>query len=394
MQANQILKRTVTWWTRLVNAVCLGSFLAFASTGCGSDTKQPTDRPAAQRNTGISYLHDVISDAPWSIHVVKVSRSQADLRLETTLGGGKSFGMNVVSEQVKSIPLELGRPIAAINGDFFRYSGKYADDPEGVQIVHGELVSAPRASHSCFWIDAKGQPHIAPVQSNFTVRLPDGSGAPFGLNQARDSDAVVLYTSAMGESTRTKGGTEIVLARGTNAHLFPLRVGETNTAIVQEIRTSGNTALTSSTMVLSVGPGISSQVAGLKPGDAVSISTATTPSMAGAQIAIGGGPALVHGHAVSYKSAGLQVRHPRTAIGWNKEFFFLVEVDGRQRESAGMTFPELADYMLKIGCDEALNLDGGGSATLWAYGNVLNSPSEGHERPAANALVVVRKNKP
>ena len=59
-----------------------------------------------------------------------------------------------------------------------------------------------------------------------------------------------------------------------------------------------------------------------------------------------------------------------------------------------MTFPELADYMAKLGCDEALNLDGGGSATFWLYGQVVNSPSEGHERETANGLVVVRKNKP
>ncbi|HEY0548548.1 MAG TPA: phosphodiester glycosidase family protein, partial [Verrucomicrobiae bacterium] len=87
----------------------------------------------------------------------------------------------------------------------------------------------------------------------------------------------------------------------------------------------------------------------------------------------------------------LRRRDPRTALGWNKKHFFLMVVDGRQKNSVGMTFSELATYMLSKGCDEAINLDGGGSATLWVYGHVMNSPSEGHERPAANALVVVRK---
>ena len=57
-----------------------------------------------------------------------------------------------------------------------------------------------------------------------------------------------------------------------------------------------------------------------------------------------------------------------------------------------MTFAELADYMIKLGCEEAMNLDGGGSSTLWAFGAVRNSPSEGEERPAPNALVVVKRN--
>ena len=72
----------------------------------------------------------------------------------------------------------------------------------------------------------------------------------------------------------------------------------------------------------------------------------------------------------------------RNNIPGNKEFFFMVEVDGRQSQlSVGMSLPELAAYMAKLGCEQALNLDGGGSATLWAMGNVMNSPSEGRERP-------------
>jgi exopolysaccharide biosynthesis protein len=46
---------------------------------------------------------------------------------------------------------------------------------------------------------------------------------------------------------------------------------------------------------------------------------------------------------------------------------------------------------VKLGCEEAMNFDGGGSATFWVLGNVMNSPSEGQERPSANALVLVQK---
>jgi exopolysaccharide biosynthesis protein len=89
------------------------------------------------------------------------------------------------------------------------------------------------------------------------------------------------------------------------------------------------------------------------------------------------------------------MRHPRTALGWNKDYLFMVEVDGRQSNlSVGMTFPELAAYLVKLGCVQAMNLDGGGSATLWALGAVRNSPSEGDERPSANALVLVKKKQP
>jgi exopolysaccharide biosynthesis protein len=89
-----------------------------------------------------------------------------------------------------------------------------------------------------------------------------------------------------------------------------------------------------------------------------------------------------------------QKREPRTAIGWNDKHFFFVVVDGRQNKlSVGMSFPELAAYFVKLGCQRAMNLDGGGSATFWVRGQVMNSPCYGHERPMANALVLVQKPK-
>jgi exopolysaccharide biosynthesis protein len=121
----------------------------------------------------------------------------------------------------------------------------------------------------------------------------------------------------------------------------------------------------------------------------------TTPDLSGAEVAIGGGPALIKdSKLMSWKGwLNTNMRHPRTAVGWNKQHMFLVEVDGRQIDvSVGMTFQELADYLLKLGCEQAMNLDGGGSATLWALGTVRSSPSEGQERSSPNALVVVRKN--
>ena len=56
-----------------------------------------------------------------------------------------------------------------------------------------------------------------------------------------------------------------------------------------------------------------------------------------------------------------------------------------------MTVRELARYMVKLGCTEAMNLDGGGSATCWVYGQVMNNPSEGDERGMGNAIVIAHR---
>lgn len=72
------------------------------------------------------------------------------------------------------------------------------------------------------------------------------------------------------------------------------------------------------------------------------------------------------------------VRHPRSLVGTDKEgYLWLVVVDGRNDEAAGMTIGELTVLACLIGLTDALNLDGGGSSTLWTLpGGVLNHPCD------------------
>ena len=364
--------------------------LAFVAAADGSDpTNQNTTATIAHTGRGFTYQNDRIAGEPWSVHIVAVDRSRTDLKLHTTLAKGTIFGMSALSEQVKSLPGEFGRPVAAVNGDFYRDDRKYSGDPKGLQILDGELVSAP-CDWSCFWIDTAGEPHMSNVVSLLQVRWPTGAVTPFGLNEERDNNAAVLYTPRLGSSTRSSGGRELILERADGGPWLPLAPGQTYHARVREIR-HGDTSLTPDIMVLSLGPQLATPA--IAPGAVLKLSTGTAPDLSGVKTAIGGGPALVRNGKVIAPDTN-PVRHPRTAIGWNKDRFFMVAVDGRQRNlSVGMTYVELAEYMAKLGCAEALNLDGGGSTTCWVLGQVMNSPSEGHERNMANALVLVHKEK-
>ncbi len=68
-------------------------------------------RPKLSR--GFSYRNDRVEEVPWSIHIVQIERGNPDFELHTTLAKGTAFGMSTVSEQIKALPPELGRPIAA-----------------------------------------------------------------------------------------------------------------------------------------------------------------------------------------------------------------------------------------------------------------------------------------
>lgn len=345
------------------------------------------------RERGFFYFRDSQPDVPWSIHVVKVARGHADLGLTTTLGKGSVIGMSVVSQQIQMMPSGSGRPLAAVNGDFWERGGGYPGRPRDLQIRQGELITEP-SGHAVMWFDQAGNPCMTNIQSRFRVVWPDGSSLPIRLNKDRRDDEVVLYTSVIGKSTRTRpGGTELILEGTTNGLWLPLRIGRTYPARVRAVNDQGNSSVDRDTMVLSIGRKLKSKVPQIESGvTQIQLVTESEPNLEGTEVAIGGGPTLVRdGKAMEWNSL-LQIRHPRAAVGWNDEYIYLVEVDGRQsRLSVGMTLRELAEYMVKLGCKEAMNLDGGGSATLWVLGTVVNSPSEGQERPAANALVVIRR---
>jgi hypothetical protein len=375
----------------LAGALSLLGLLAVAGQPGLLSASDSGQRPP-KSDLGFSYQNDRDTDVPWSVHVIKVDRSNPDLELHTTLARGTVLGMSLLTEQIKSLPPDIGRPVAAINGDFYRDDRAYTGDPKGLQITLGELVSAP-CDWSCFYVDSAGNPHMTNVVSLFKVTWPNGIETPVGLNEERNGKGATLYTPRLGPSTHTSGGRELILERVDNGVWLPLQAGESYTARVREIRDSGDTPLAQGLMVLSLGPQLLSTIAEVKPGAVLKISTDTSPSLRGVKTALGGGPALVRDGKVIVTTDG-RGRHPRTAIGWNKDFFFMVEVDGRQRGlSVGMNFQELAAYMVKLGCDTALNLDGGGSATFWVMGQVMNSPSEGRPRPMANALVLVQKEK-
>ena len=93
-------------------------------------------------------------------------------------------------------------------------------------------------------------------------------------------------------------------------------------------------------------------------------------------------------------------RHPRTAAGTTgRRKLVLLTLDGRTDQSAGMSLNELTDMMISIGCVDAVNLDGGGSTTMWVKGKpfsgVVNMPCDNrmfdHEGERAVSDIIIIK---
>ena len=86
-------------------------------------------------------------------------------------------------------------------------------------------------------------------------------------------------------------------------------------------------------------------------------------------------------------------KHPRTVVGLDAsgKKLIIMLVDGRKPGVAvGMTYDELAAEMIRLGCRQALNLDGGGSSVMAVREAgklaILNEPTDGRERAVGNVL--------
>lgn len=124
----------------------------------------------------------------------------------------------------------------------------------------------------------------------------------------------------------------------------------------------------------------------------VSIEMIDKPPADAAEVIAGNVMLVEEGKPVPHKS---NAKHPRTVVGLddkNTRLTILV-VDGRRPGvSIGMSYEELAQEMIRLGCHTAVNLDGGGSSVMVMRNSdtneykILNRPSDGRERPVANVL--------
>jgi Phosphodiester glycosidase len=85
-------------------------------------------------------------------------------------------------------------------------------------------------------------------------------------------------------------------------------------------------------------------------------------------------------------------RYPRAALGIVGSTLLAAVCEGRASDEAGLTLAELARAMRTLGAEVAINLDGGGSASLVVDGRLVNRPREEHGidivggRPIATAI--------
>jgi len=332
------------------------------------------------------------ADDPLSIWLLRLDPSRVDL--QAALANDEIMG----TETVAGIA-ERHHALAGINAGFFAANG----DPAGVLTLDGRLVSDTRRPRGAVGIsrDANGLKLLfARLRATATLVLQNGRTKTAvgidGIDTTRIRGQLMLFTPSYHPDTDTaKGGLEWVAdaQRGQ-----PLRV-------VSGPHPGGKTPIPAKGFVLSFGgEKAPSSIARLKRGTRVALDVSYNPVegepgiWSTAQDIVGGAGLLIRdGHDVedwsveAFNEGFAENRHPRTMIGTAADgTIWLVTVDGRQPQfSAGMTLEELRAFAHRLGLVNALNLDGGGSTTMWVQGHVVNSPSDvAGPRKVSDALLV------
>lgn len=290
------------------------------------------------------------------------------------LGGGDKMAKNTVKAMSNYVDAAV-----AENASYFG-NGK---ELYGVTKIAGDLVSSMYLTRTAFGVLADGSPYIGPVSYHGIVHSDNGDLYVSGLNGTRGNDSVMLYNHYYGPSTGTdNSGTEYVVKdnkiMAVNKGNSPLRKDET----VVSVTGSGRQVLN-----------------GLKVGDTLEIEQSLNDPWNDATDILGVGPLLVKDGQVDVTSAQEQIgvdvtgaKAPRTAVGIlrNGNVMFAV-LDGRQSHSKGMMLDDFARFLIGMDVVDAVNFDGGGSSELIIDGKIVNSPSDGRERPVATALTAVRR---
>ncbi|QGN47100.1 phosphodiester glycosidase family protein [Micromonospora sp. WMMD558] len=328
------------------------------------------------------------------LDLTSVDRYDADgwLRadaLTAELSGGVTVDYVNSGVVSKAEPLRAAadrtRAVAAVNGDFFDINNSGA--AQGVGIQDGQLVQSAVAGHrNAVAVTTEGLGRVVEVHFEGTATLPTGPVPLTQFNNMVQANGIGVFTALWGAYTRERpvaGATRVT------------EVAVVDGRVTSVATTAGSGPIPAGTTVLLGRDAGADALAGLHPGDPVTVAYRPRPADGGTlHAAVGGGNVLVRDGVV--QSIADPTLAPRTAVGFSADGqkMIMLTVDGRQVDSRGVTQTEMGRMMAELGAHHALNLDGGGSSTLLAREpgaagvQVENSPSDGTERAVPNGLAL------
>jgi hypothetical protein len=380
-------KRFVTVYLRsLVFLLCVSAVNLF-----------PQDFKTVRDGVEYAELTRTIGGQPIRMNLLRLDLTK--VRLDVVHAMDMAIGTETVSSMA-----ERHGAFAAINGGFFRLDNSiWGGDAAGVLYVNRRLLSESHNNRTSLFIS--NRPDLttvtfAPITVNETFTISKKSTGFSGVNRERKDNEVIEYTPEFGQSTLTNNeGVEVIVRDGKITSVVDEQGSATIPCDGVVISATGamRTQLLSVAKVgirVKFGTVVSHRIGNSFPNEE---SSRTDFAFSGAEDITNGVPQLIRNGKIDItwqeekaSKSFVETRHPRTAVAKLKNgTFLMITVDGRSESSGGISLYDLAALLLELGATDAMNLDGGGSTTMFLNGKVVNHPSDKEgERKVSDAILV------
>ena len=287
------------------------------------------------------------------------------------------------------------KALVGVNGDLFGGTGL----PEGLTIFNSQVAIAPKHRATFAWSNTN-QPFIGYFTQHWTwdSQVIAGNNITHTLqllNTPCKSGELCIYNDLYAGMPYHQGDVKVLL--------------DPNNVVVGITRTISIKIPDHYQVLWGLGETATWLLQNIKLGQTVKIDINTNVPLDNYKYAVGGGPIILKdgqfnqdclcdledctGVATKYRGSlceeftldwklthYLDVQMPRIGVGFDKDKknLIVIEVDGYQPGfSVGIRQDDFAKLFQEFGADTAMELDGGGSATMWANGKLVSRPSDG-----------------
>lgn len=351
---------------------------------------------------------------PLDVHYLTIDVTTPGVSIRSVCATDKVAGTARTSAMAESKSKNGVFYFAGANADFFSTSGtanngkSIIGTPTTSTTVEREIYKTSNSNYQ-FSVDTAGVARVCRLNYyTGTATIGDKVTLFKGVNVMSPNNGITIYTPRYyGNANQGDYADNCnqVTAKLVEGDVFNAG-GKFRLVVTSDPTTDGETAIPADGFVIhgrgtsktGCNTGAKGFVGGLKKGDIVEFDNAIlTPDneriyprtiVSGNPKNVGGGQTLDTEGERNDASA----RHPRTSIGVSEDGskIIMMVVDGRCATSVGVTTSMLADVMRYAGAYEAVNLDGGGSSTLYTAAlGVRNTCSDGSERAVGNAVFAV-----
>ncbi|GEM_PF-2705001 len=314
---------------------------------------------------------------PVVVHQVLVRAVQTAYRLKPALMDGPHDALQPLARLAASHSALVG-----INAGYFAMGSA---SPLGLLVRNRQILAMPLFDRSALLLDESNRASIGHTQAAYHLKLPHG--------ESLDVDALNRLPGQHQLTVIAEGRAVPRLTESTWAMLRDSR------GVLTPLQTEGLSVPAGHVLLLATGQCADWLKRRVQAGDRLDLENTLLTQWPAIEHVLAAGPRLLENGQVAISGAREQFkpdvvwgRAPRSALGILKDgSVLIVSVDGRMPGiSHGMTLVELATHLQSEGALDALNLDGGGSTTLYVRDRVVNHPSDGTERPIHNALLLVK----